>query len=157
MRTKATRFAEKLSNLPTSIDKRMDMCAARLEGIKTELVAPNACTVSLRDQLFTISDEYDLCSFQTVKNMRVGTHPRNRGGGMLEPSSLPTRLQKLATGGVSFAEMGRACAVEKPSDPAIAKQYMDANRKLAATSPCMAKVDAEYDIYIHIYIYIYIR
>ena len=147
MRTRATRFSDALSNLPSTIDKRLDMCATRLEGIKRESMEPNACTVSLRDQLFTICDEHDLCTFQTVKNMRVGTHPRNRGGGMLEPSSLPTRLQKLVFGGVSFAEMARACAVEKPSDPLTAKQYMAANKKLASTSPCMVNVESEYDLY----------
>lgn len=147
MLTRATRFATKLQNLPAEYGKRMDMCAHIIEGLKAEARQPDACMVSLRDMVYKTCDEYDLCDFDIIKNHKVGTNPRNRGGGMLDPSDLDGRMENLGRDGVSFAELSRACAEESPLDPKQKLDYEQKNKKLADSNANMAKVTEPHQVY----------
>ena len=71
--SRAKRYGSARSNLPTGYEARLNMAAPEVEAIKTAAREPNACMVTLRDMLYKLCDEYDLCKFDILRNKRVGT------------------------------------------------------------------------------------
>ena len=135
----AYKVADKLPGLPSSIHKRMDLADPLLKALQASAKDANAQNVANRDKLYEIADQYELSFVEVFLCKRVGTNPRNRGGGMLEPSTLPSRTEALVNGGFSFSEVSRACATQRAAGEEGDREEARC-AKLASRNPFMMKV-----------------
>ncbi len=123
-------FESEAMNLEKSIEDRVEAAREAMQDIMRRFSLPGAKPVSLRDEAYAVLERHGLCYVACVMNEQVGTHPRNRGGIILEIQNVILKLHKFAKNRFSFDECARACAVERPHG-CLGNQYEKVVQALA--------------------------
>ena len=97
-----------------SLEQRMKLASPTCDDIVLRYKGPEPQVVALRDETYQAFDEYNLWYLATFNPMQVGVEPRNRSSSGVEGQDFVGKLKVFSKGGVSFLELKKACAVERP-------------------------------------------